>query len=407
MNYLLHMRTRTWIIVLVIALAGLYGEYRYIGTKNAENAVPATTATSTVTEIENSITAVGTVVPLKKADVGFKRAGIVVSLPYGIGARVAEGSIIASLDAAEAQTDVAKAHSDVLAAQAEAAKSRTGLENYESQKGTVASQAYAKAEDAVRKQLDGFFSDDDVNPVLTFRTKDSQVENDIYTARRAATRTLVAWQASLAAPDLNDAESKLIGIRALLYLAQNALTAQASLDPATLTAYKAAVTAGLDETNASLTAVNDLVQKLRTQKADIDAAEARVASAEAAELQAQTRLGESYLRAPFAGVVTDKKTEIGQFVGAGQTALSLSGSAFELQSDIPEAYIGKIKAGMPVTILLDAYPDETLKGTITSVEPAGRPINDVVYYRIKIAVSNAKYGAFLKNGLTANITIKP
>lgn len=407
MNHLLHMRTRTWISILIIAALGLYGEYRYISSKEVAVPTMTDTTTSTTPELENSITAVGTVVPVQKAEAGFKRAGIVVSLPFAIGARVTEGSIIGTLDASEAQADLAKAKSDALSARAETAKAETALANYESQKGTVVSQAYAKAEDAVRKQLDPLFTDDDTTPRLTFQTKDSQVENDIYTARAAAGRSLTAWQKLLSGGDLIDAARRLTDIRTLMYLAQNALTAQASLDTITLTSYKTAVTAGLDETNVALVAVNDLMQKVRSQASEIEAQKARVASADASVLQSQTRLDQSYLRAPFTGVITDKKTEVGQFISAGQSAFSLAGSTFEVQSDIPEAYIGKIRSGMTVTILLDAYADKTIAGTITSIEPAGRPINDVIYYRIKITVNNGKYGAFLKNGLTANITITP
>lgn len=408
MNYLLNMRTRTWISILIVALAGLYGEYRYISNKDATTTTTATdTATSTVTELENTITAVGTVVPMQKADAGFKRAGIVVSLPFTIGARIAEGTVLGTLDASEAKADLTKAKSDVLTARADLAKSNTASLNYENQKGTTVSQAYAKALDAVRKQLDPLFSNDDQLPRLTFSTMDSQVENNIYTARAAAGRSLTAWQATLANGDISDAIQRLTDIRALLYLAENALTAQASLDATTLTTYKAAVTAGLDGVNASIAAVNDLTQKLRAQASEIQAQEARVASADASVAQSQARLDQSYLRAPFTGIITDKKTEVGQFIGAGQTAFSLTGTAFEVQSDIPEVYIGKIRVGMPVSILLDAYADETIAGVITSIEPAGRPINDVVYYRVKIAVNNVQYAAFLKNGLTANITIKP
>ncbi|MSR73619.1 MAG: HlyD family efflux transporter periplasmic adaptor subunit [Candidatus Pacebacteria bacterium] len=408
MNYLLNMRTRTWISILIVALAGLYGEYRYISNKDATTTTTATdTATSTVTELENTITAVGTVVPMQKADAGFKRAGIVVSLPFAIGARIAEGTVLGTLDASEAKADLTKAKSDVLTARADLAKSNTASLNYENQKGTTVSQAYAKALDAVRKQLDPLFSNDDQLPRLTFSTMDSQVENNIYTARAAAGRSLTAWQATLANGDISDAIQRLTDIRALLYLAENALTAQASLDATTLTTYKAAVTAGLDGVNASIAAVNDLTQKLRAQASEIQAQEARVASADASVAQSQARLDQSYLRAPFTGIITDKKTEVGQFIGAGQTAFSLTGTAFEVQSDIPEVYIGKIRVGMPVSILLDAYADETIAGVITSIEPAGRPINDVVYYRVKIAVNNVQYAAFLKNGLTANITIKP
>ena len=407
MNYLLHMRTRTWIIILIIALIGLYGEYHYVSNTLSTATVPAETATSIATAFENSIIAVGTVVPVEKAAVGFKRSGIVISLPYALGAWVAQGAVIATLDTQTAQTDILKAKSDVLTAQAELVKSKTALINYESQKGTAINQVYAKAEDAVRKQIDPLFSDDETTPRLTFQTKDPQVENDIYPGRAAVGRSLIIWQASLASDDIPDAAKRLTDIRALLYLAQNALTAQASLDMTTLAAYKTAVIAGLEGINASLGTVNDLAQKLRLQEAEIRSHEARVASAEAGVAQTHARLEEAYLRAPFAGIITEKHTELGQFIAAGTPALSLAGSAFELQSDIPEAYIAMIRAHMPVSIMLDAYPEKIIKGTITSVEPAGRSINDVIYYRIKIGVNNETYSAILKNGLTANVTIKP
>ncbi len=408
MNYLLNMRTRTWVTILIIALIGLYGIYRSTKNTGTKTDVPATmdTATSTITELKNAITAVGSVVPVQKADIGFNRGGIVTALPYPVGARVAKGTVLGIQSAAGMQADVLKAKSDSRATQADLMKAETVLMSHESQKGIVLSQAYAKAEDAVRKQLDPLFVDDEHLPRLAFQTKDSQVENDIYVARAATGRSIDAWQKLLASENITDAVTRLTNIRTLFYLAHNALTAQASLDSATLAAYKTATATGLDGINATLTAVNDLAQKIRSQEAEIKAQTARVVSANAAIAQAEARLAESYLIAPFAGVLTAQHTEVGQFIAAGAPAFSLAGSAFELQSDIPEAYIGRIRTGMPVSIMLDAYPEEAIAGAITSVEPAGRPINDVIYYRVKIAVDNAKYAAFLKNGLTANITIE-
>ncbi len=116
-------------------------------------------------------------------------------------------------------------------------------------------------------------------------------------------------------------------------------------------------------------------------------------------------LRESGLYAPFSGIVTAQHLKRGEFAATGTPVLSLaSRNDFEIQTDVPEAYIAKIKAGRAVTITLDAYPDITLQGTIASIEPAGRSVNDVVYYRVKVS---APPSDVLKNGLTANVTIRP
>jgi|GEM_PF-2540195 len=406
MNYLLHMmRARTWIYILIAAILGLFSIYRFTAHTNTKNN-EVKTATSTSIAIENSITAVGSVTPIQKADIGFKRSGIIMSLSNPVGTHVTIGTLLGTLDTAEYIANLVKAKSDALAARADRAKATTLLTNYENQKEVAINQAYAKAEDAVRRQLNPLFMDSDTTPYLTFKTKDSQVENDIYIARVAAGRSLIAWQKNLPHNDITDAIKRLTDIRTLFYLAQNAINQNASLDSATLATYKTAIIAGLDALHGALLNTTDLAQKIRTQETEIQASDTRVASADASVEQAQVRLNESYLRAPFTGIITDKKIEVGEFISAGQTAFSIAGDIFELQSDIPEAYISKIQTDMPVSIILDAYANETIAGTITSIEPAGRPINDVIYYRIKIHVDNTLYRAFLKNGLTANITIK-
>ncbi|MEK7506265.1 MAG: hypothetical protein AAB572_01540 [Patescibacteria group bacterium] len=88
--------------------------------------------------------------------------------------------------------------------------------------------AYAKADDAVRKQLDALFTNDDLqNPSLTFQTKDIAIDNNLRQLRLSATSDLAGWSSDLAAisgTDSDDAlqnyltrsKNYLINIRALI-----------------------------------------------------------------------------------------------------------------------------------------------------------------------------------------------
>ncbi len=402
MSILSRTRPRTLVLVLVPLAAVIL-----IGTKYFSAPVtPAAPAAPTEpTVIADTITAVGTVVPKEHADLGFTRAGTIISLPFDVGANVSAGQLLASLDADDAEASLATAKNELLSARAELAKSDVILDNAQRSGESTISEAYANAEDAVNQQLDAFFSDDDRNPQLTFNTHDGQVANDMYTKRLAATDILADWHTRLSSISLAETKLNIVAIRALLYRAQDALRAATSLDAETIKLYKTAIATGLAESNGSMNGITSIEQDIRAHEADRAVQAANILRAESAIDQAKVALRESNIYAPFSGIVTAQDLKRGEFAPTGKPVISLaSRNSFEIETDVPEAYIGKMKAGKAVTITLDAYPDVTLKGTIASIEPAGRSINDVVYYRVKVSVIPS---TILKNGLTANVTITP
>lgn len=398
------MRTITLIYFLVpIAVIVLIGTKFLYTPKPAE--APITPTEPTV--IADSITAIGTVVPKNSAELSFSRSGIVTSIPYDAGARVAAGALLASLDTRDAAAAIASAESDLASAEAEIVRSAVLMKNAQEDVDGTLSDAYANAEDAVRKRLDPLFSDDGRNPQLTFRTTDSQIENDLHTMRSAANKTLAAWKADFGLKEPASAKTDLISLRALLYRAQDAVSESLDLSDSTIISYKTEITAGLVAINRSIADLNADLQAIRTAEADEALAKARAERAKTGVEAARVAIAESNIYAPFAGTITTRNFKPGEFAGAGQVALSLASSnAFEIETDIPEAYISKIIPGKRVSIVLDAYPDTPITGAIRSLDPAGRSINDVVYYRMKVSIYNAGKVA-LKGGLTANVTITP
>ena len=149
---------------------------------------------------------------------------------------------------------------------------------------------------------------------------------------------------------------------------------------------------------------------------DIVLARAQVSQAQASLAGVEQQIKESTLVAPLDGVVTAVNYEIGeQFVGSAKPMMViLVNNSFNVEVDIAESNISKIKIGDTVDISFDALDDNlVLKGRVSFIEPAQTLIQDVVYYKVKIdfvdlnsdlAASNNP-GSILKSGMTSNVTI--
>ncbi len=80
------------------------------------------------------------------------------------------------------------------------------------------------------------------------------------------------------------------------------------------------------------------------------------------------RLERHTLRAPFAGVIGFKNTEVGQWLGAGSEALQLvQMDPLRVQARVPERYFGEVRTGTRVVISVDAYPGDQIVASVDSV----------------------------------------
>ncbi len=74
------------------------------------------------------------------------------------------------------------------------------------------------------------------------------------------------------------------------------------------------------------------------------------------------------LYAPFAGVVTKVPTNTaGMHVIATDAFEVADPLSLEFSGEVDEIDIGRVKVGQPVRIILDAYPQETIKATVASI----------------------------------------
>ncbi|PYM35558.1 MAG: efflux RND transporter periplasmic adaptor subunit [Candidatus Rokuibacteriota bacterium] len=118
-------------------------------------------------------------------------------------------------------------------------------------------------------------------------------------------------------------------------------------------------------------AVDGLRARLGLAREQVTAADARVKVA-------QQDLDNCTVRAPFGGIVVSKDAQRGEMVspvsaGGGFTRTGIATivdmGSLEIEVDVNESYIARVKAGQPVTAVLDAYPDWQVPAKVRTVIP--------------------------------------
>ncbi|MCP4410548.1 MAG: efflux RND transporter periplasmic adaptor subunit [Gammaproteobacteria bacterium] len=98
----------------------------------------------------------------------------------------------------------------------------------------------------------------------------------------------------------------------------------------------------------------------------------RLKMAQAAVAKAQAQLNEAQIKAPFAGIITQKDAEIGQVTQPGTMLLVLEDhSRLKLRTKVKERDIPHIELGQTVSVTIDALSSKTLLGTVSKIIPSG------------------------------------
>ena len=146
----------------------------------------------------------------------------------------------------------------------------------------------------------------------------------------------------------------------------------------------------------------------RSDLAQINAAKAQIAQYQASLKTAKTNLGYTRIIAPVDGTVISREIDLGQPVAASFQAPQLFTIAqdlteMQIEVNVSEADIGKVKEGQDVTYTLDGYADSLFKGKVTQVRLASTTTSNVVTYSVIVDVKNEDLK--LKPGMTANVSI--
>jgi multidrug efflux system membrane fusion protein len=165
----------------------------------------------------------------------------------------------------------------------------------------------------------------------------------------------------------------------------------------------------LDRSRSEEARFRDLLERGLTTRAQYQAAQTAVRSAEAklsqatAELRlAQQRLGYTTLRAGEDGVVTRVMVDVGTVVAAGQRALSIARpSELEAVFDVPDGRIDEVKAGSSVVINPLSGENAAWAGRVREISPSADPVTRT--YQVRTTIVNPP--ASLRLGMTVSVLL--
>src|ERR1700678_1169392 len=134
----------------------------------------------------------------------------------------------------------------------------------------------------------------------------------------------------------------------------------------------------------AVTSADSLRAKIALTKEQVAAAESRIN-------EAQQAVDNTVIRAPFEGIVVSKDAQVGEMVspisaGGGFTRTGIATivdmNSNEIEVDVNEAYIARVVPAMPVTAVLDAYPDWQIPSKVRTVIPTADRQKATVKVRI-------------------------
>ncbi len=142
--------------------------------------------------------------------------------------------------------------------------------------------------------------------------------------------------------------------------------------------------------------------------ASVKASEAQIESAKATLKTAKINLNYTTIRSPVKGTVVARNVDVGQTVAASLQAPTLFTIAQDLEkmqvdTNVDEADIGKVKEGQFAYFTVDAYPGEPFKAKVFQVRNAATTVQNVVTYDVVLMVRNPDLK--LMPGMTANVNI--
>src|SRR3989442_585275 len=138
-------------------------------------------------------------------------------------------------------------------------------------------------------------------------------------------------------------------------------------------------------------------------------AESAVATAEANLRTAQDAMEDTHVRAPIAGTILELDAVLGTVIssptlGGGTVILEMASlDTVQDSAAVVETDVGGVRPGMPVTIIVDAYPDRTFNGTVLKILPQAQVVQNTTMFPVLVDIANP--GHLLKPGMNTDVRI--
>lgn len=427
------------VIISILVIFGLaIGGYFYFGgeKKSTFDIIVAKRA-----DLIQEVSVTGRVDPAQSVELAFEKSGRVVAVYANVGKQVLAGQKLVVLENADLQAQLNQAEAnvkseqarldglkvgarpeDIAVSQAASDKAKQDLENFYTSSLNTLSSSYNtiyNAHTTVTTLRNDYFSVADQGGI---KVEDNRINinNNLVKAKTSIDQAIGTDNIDLAISDsVNYLNSVLTSLQIIrdqcdlgIYYSKVSSTDKTSLDTqkTNINTALADVTTVQSNIASQNIVIEQLNSQLRLKQAgssdqDIQAQEAKVESVVASVQSIKAQITKTIISAPISGVVTKQNAKIGEIVSANTVIVSLiSASQFEIEANIPEADIAKVKLGNIAKVTLDAYGnDVNFDAKVTAIDPAETIIDGVATYKTTFQFTDKDER--IKSGMTANIDI--
>jgi len=149
--------------------------------------------------------------------------------------------------------------------------------------------------------------------------------------------------------------------------------------------------------------IDKLFERGFATRAQLDLQMAAAERARADAAQARAAIGDRMIRAPFSGRTGLRAISAGAVVQAGTPLVTISDlSRIKLDFTVPETQLAALAAGQEIEASAAAFPDETFRGRIATIDPVIDPTSRAVMVRAILP----NPGTRLKPGMLLSVRIR-
>ncbi|HKV08095.1 MAG TPA: efflux RND transporter periplasmic adaptor subunit [Thermoanaerobaculia bacterium] len=153
-------------------------------------------------------------------------------------------------------------------------------------------------------------------------------------------------------------------------------------------------------------------QDLETKQLDETNAKAQLLKAQTNLDLAREKMGDVAIRSPISGTVIEKTVEQGQIIASasgnvsgGTTLVKMADlSIVQARALVDETDIGRVHAGQPAQITVEAYPGRTFRGSVAKIEPQAVVEQNVTMFPVLVRLENPE--RLLRPGMNAEVSIE-
>ena len=183
------------------------------------------------------------------------------------------------------------------------------------------------------------------------------------------------------------------------------------LDSRDLQADLARADAEVENAKAHLDRMNQLYAQDAVSKQEMENATRAHRVAEANRKAVEAQLSYTMVRAPFDGVITEKKVEEGELASPGQPLLKMEDpQRLRLEATVAEGDLKSVSRGDKISVAIDALGAQVLIGTISQILPAGDPHTHTFMVKVDLSktagLKTGMFGRFpLEKGVSQTILV--